>query len=273
MKARLVTLLTLLAMFTLALPALAKRPAVAAKTTATLRATASDTAASAGTVKKGDMLTVLGTQADWSNVSTAAGKKGWVKTSVVSDAKTASANSDTTTIAAAESTTEGAIRGKGVKRKTVIVGTGDVTLATANQVADAARKIPQVTVVDTRVDAKGSTGGVAGAHALGDAKGADVVVVLTSGKSVGQTSYEIVDLKKDVVIATGMTKSSAAEIGDALNAALLGNAPAAETSPAAATASPAASDDCVKKCVDANQMKASTLDAIKADCAKQCEKK
>lgn len=279
MKSRLFALLSLVAILALSLPALAKRTTVAAKMPATLRAEAKDDAASVGTVKKGENLTVLGASGDWSNVQTTAGKKGWVKTTVVSDKKASldSMNTDTTTIAAAENTTASAIRGKGVKRKTAVVGTSALPAATLKAVTDELKGIPQVTVVDSHVEKTALTGEAA-AKKAGAAKKADLVVFV-SALANGALSYEFADLKSGSILAKGETKGAdakdaAREVQEALSQALVPPA-AATTSSSGAMAHPnapltPATDDCVKKCVDRNQMKASTLDSIKADCEKEC---
>ncbi|HVO31176.1 MAG TPA: SH3 domain-containing protein [bacterium] len=249
MKARLVALVSLFSLLLLvAAPALAKRQSVAAKATATVRADADDGADSVATVKKGDMLTILGSKGDWTNVQTKDGTQGWVKSSVVSEKKASfdSMGTSSTTVAAAEGSTEGAIRGKGVKRKTVVVGTGGLPIDVVKSVATRLGKIPQVTVVDQQAQKKAAegspAGGVDGAGKSAAAKKGDLVVALAAGENQSLL-YEIVDLKKKAVIGSG-TAAGADELGTAVEKALLAApaaaSPTATSAGAAATATPAA---------------------------------
>jgi len=101
--------------------------------------------------------------------------------------------------------------GKMRKLRTVVVGTGALSLDTVKRVGDALEKEPRLDVVDTRTTPEkkpGSpAGGVDGAKQLGASKQADVVVALLPAAG-GAIAYEAVDVAHGTVLARGTTPAS-----------------------------------------------------------------
>lgn len=203
----------LLAAAVLAVPVLAsaKRAQVPAKSATSMRAEPAESAAVVAPVKAGDKLTLIESRPDWSQVANAAGKKGWVPTKVVGEAKgTAKVATGNTTVAAAEGSTATAMRGKPGKRRAVVVGAGGLSDEMVKRVAESLRANPKVEVVEP-----------------------DVVITVKSAAGTTLT-YEAVDPKTGAVLGSG-TLTDANDAGAALT-------PAIDALPASApTAAPAAS--------------------------------
>src|SRR5262245_21351813 len=115
-------LLVIPAVLLLASPALAGRSKVPALEASVVRAEPKADAAKVVDIKKGDKLMVLGKQGDWSQVSTDAGKKGWVLTKVVSAGGLAALDPNATNVAAVENDTAMAMRGRPSAPRTVVIG-------------------------------------------------------------------------------------------------------------------------------------------------------
>ena len=192
-----------------ALPALAGRAKVPALEAATLLAEPKAGAAKVVDIKKGDAVLVLGKQGEWSQVLADGGKKGWVKTSVVSAGGLDSIDTSSVEVAAAEDSTALAIRAKRNPPKTAIIGVDGLTDAVLKSVADGVKKDSQLKVVDARVDTKTKgaatpAGGLAGAKLFAKAKRADLVVALRPDTAdPARVAYEIVDVKNGKVLGTG----------------------------------------------------------------------
>lgn len=214
---RLGALLTIAALFLLAPSAQAKRPSVAAAEPATVRAEPDEKGAEVVTVKAGDKLVLLGTRGDWTQVMTAAGKRGWVPSKVVPQEKPSGGASglkvaSSGTVGASEGSTAVAMRGRPtVKKRTLVVGTGNLDLTVVRRVADLLRGDPHLEIVAVRSEAgvkPGSpAGGVEGAEQLAGGDKAELVVGLM-GSGGASIIYEVVDLKKDAVLVKGGTSDA-----------------------------------------------------------------
>ena len=192
-------------------PAFAAKKKVAALDGATVRAEAKADAASVIEIKKGDMVTVLGKQGEWSQVLTSDGKKGWVPSKVVETGGFGSMDAGGTTVAAAEGTSAIGIRARPSKIRTVVIAAGGTKVADVKALSDLLKKEKELMVVDTRADAtiKAETpaGGVEGAAKLGESKKADLVIALRKVDG-GAMAYEVVDVKNRTVLSTGTTEAS-----------------------------------------------------------------
>jgi hypothetical protein len=249
MSRRLAVLVSLVFAFLFASIASAKRPTVPARMDASMKATADDSAAEVVKVKKGDALTTLGSQSGWTKVMTAAGKQGWVKNDVVVDpSKTTAVNTgNTTTVAAAEGSTAGAMRGKPGKLKTIVLATGGTTLDTAKRVADLLRKDTRLDVVDVKTAKEPLAGnGVDAAKQLAAAKKGQLVITVASGAG-GSLGWQVIDVRNDGALlgngATDSTTDPKKPVDDAATAikAVIPSTNAAAVASPAAAASPEAS--------------------------------
>ena len=217
MSHRFGTLLALAALILVAPVAEAKRPSVAAAEATTVRAEPDEKGAEVVAVKAGDKLVLLGTRGDWTQVMTSSGKRGWVPSKVVPQEKTGGGTSgvkvaSSGTVGASEGSTAVAMRGRPtVKKRTLVVGTGNLDLNVVRRVADLLRGDPHLEIVavrsETGVKGGSPAGGVDGAAQLGGGDKADVVVGLM-GSGGDSLLYEVVDLKRDVVLAKGGTSDA-----------------------------------------------------------------
>lgn len=199
----------------LAAPALAKRAKTPALQPAAVLAEPKDGATKVIDVKKGENLMVLGKKGDWSQVMTDGGKKGWVKSSVVSAGGFDAVDPSSMEVAAAEGDTALAIRARPNPPRTVIIGVGGISDEETKRIADVIKKQEQglrVLEVRTEKSLAGASpaGGLDGAKKLAAAKKADLVIALQSGTG-DALLYEIVDVKNAKVLANGTAAKSATE--------------------------------------------------------------
>ena len=208
-----------------AAPALAGRSKVPALQPAAVLAEPTEGATKVVDVKKGDSLMVLGKKGEWSQVMTDGGKKGWVKSSVVSAGGLGAVDTTGMEVAAAEGDTALAIRARPNPPRTVIVGVGGISVEETKRIAEVIKKQEQglkVLEVRTEKEGKGTTpaGGLEGAKVLAASKKAELVIALQPG-AADALVYEIVDVKNGKVLANGTAAKGEKEPADQLAAAVV----------------------------------------------------
>jgi len=225
------------------LPAAARKPPTPALADAPLRAQPDDDSRIVAHIKAGDPLTTLGAENGFTRVMTKKGKRGWVHDEVVVAAQTqAGLGGDTTTLAANEGDTATALRGAGTlgkkKLKTIVVTAAGVSPESAKKLADLLRKDSRLYLLRS-IPAEGTPeagkplGGLEGAEKIASSQkpDPDLLVGVMAGNG-GALQYEVVDLQKKAVLATGEGAGEDA-VASAVGGALPAASPASSPTPAA----------------------------------------